>query len=191
MGRLYKGEALEILRQVTGQDFGWGAAGWTKWLDTHPIEDKVWRNAIWESYRGHRLALIHFPYHHAEEIFKPTAIQVQDAIEHIDTGEPPILILRSSFGSLLMSSAPEDRVTVTFSGNRGCLRKSLSARLLDMDIDDPEGLQTYQVGKHETTRRRCETVPRAIAIEVAMHFVEHDRLPKGFHWTEDVASFTG
>jgi hypothetical protein len=187
IGKLYRGEALEILKKVTGQDFGWDAAAWAQWLDAHPYKDRVWHDAIWESYRGQRLVLVHFPYH---DTFNPTVVQVKDAIEHIGTGDPPILFLRSSLGSLSMCSAPGDRVTVTFSSNGGCLRKSFSSSLLDMNVDEPESVVTFQVGKSDVTRKRCETVAKAAAIEIAVRFVEHNALPTGFRWTRDVTPFT-
>jgi hypothetical protein len=80
--RLFRGEALEILKQVTGQDFGWDAAAWSEWLDNHQYKDKIWHDAIWQAYRGRRLVLLQIP--GDEELFDPTVEQVKDAIEHLN-----------------------------------------------------------------------------------------------------------
>jgi hypothetical protein len=88
-----------------------------------------------------------------------------------------------------MWSAEEDRVVVTCSGYLGKKRTPFSAILLDPEVDDPEGMIAFRVTTTEDVKRRCETMTKAAAAEVAAYFVEHDRLPQGFHWTQDVTPF--
>ncbi|MBN1430610.1 MAG: hypothetical protein JXB07_19720 [Anaerolineae bacterium] len=187
--RLFREEALEILKQVTGQDFGWNAEAWSEWLEDHPYNRKIWHDAFWQAYQGRRLALICLQSPREEEIFNPTPHQVKAAVERLDGEWVYTLILRSSFATLMMWSAEDNRVAVAFSRHAEEGKPPFQAWMLDTDVDNPDELTSIRKTKTEMVRKRCETVAKAAAAEVAAYFVEHDRLPHGFRWTEDVTPF--
>ena len=190
--RIFKEEALGILQRVTGQDFGYDTDAWARWLDEHKYDDRIWGREIRQILAGPRKpVLICFGKSHTEELFDPTTQQVESSVEALDGHNCLGLALHSStIGTILMWGGRDERVTLSFLERLGRRKSTLQARLIDNNVGDPDRAIAVQIGKRETFKKLRETVTIAVANEVAVHFLQNDTLPKGFHWTQDVTAFT-
>lgn len=188
---IFQEEAYQILMEVTGQDFDYAFDKWRIWLSDHKYPGIAWRKAIQRILRDRKAVLICHQKPPSMPTLNPVPQQVTTAIEQLDGNECYGLSLQNTkAGVLMMWGGNENRIMVVFHGYPGGKYSKFRAELMDSDVADPDRELTIQVGDTEKVKKLCETVPRSVASEVAVYFAEHGRLPKGFHWTQDIKVFT-